>query len=315
MRISVHLLSVAVALAASGCFATRAQVTDLEGRVVTLEKAHAGFLVTAERETKRLQNLASDVEQSTAQLRESVARSGAKLADFDSKLQKARGEIEVVVHRLEVIEKTGGGAAEQIAEVRRRLEQLVADLRDRAGIAILALPAELPPDADGFAKLSEAKLASGEVRTAAAVAMECQKRFAATEAAGQCGLVLAKIAIQEQRYADATKILQAIHDSLGGKPLPVVGAALLEIARVLELQGRCANAQKVLKYITSDMAKLAAAKTAKDLLASSATRCKEGQGAGAKTAEEPKPDGADGAVPADPTKPADKPAPADKPSK
>ncbi len=286
MNLRMPVAALLVAGLLPGCLATRAQVTELEGRLVTVEKAHAGFLMTADRETKRLQSLAGEVEQSNAALRESLARSGAKLADFDTKLQKTRGELEVLAHRLEVVEKTGGGAADQISEVRRRLEQLVADLRDRAGIAILALPADLPADADGFAKLADAKLAGGEVRTAVAVATECQKRFVATESAGQCGIVLAKVAVQEQRYADATRILQAIHDSLGGKAVPVVGAALLEIAHVLELQGRCANAQKVYKYLISDMPKLAATKTAKELLASSASRCKEGQGAQGK-GEEP----------------------------
>ncbi len=284
MKLRLPLAALLLSVA-PGCLATSAQVTSLESRVVTLERAHTGFLLNAERETKRLQTLAGDVEQSNAALRESLARSGAKLADFDTKLQKTRGELEVVAHRLEVVEKTGGGAADQIAEVRRRLEQLIADLRDRAGIAILALPSDLPADADGFAKLADAKFAAGEVRTAVAVATECQKRFANTEAAGQCGIVLAKVAVQEQRYADATRTLQAVHDSLGGKAVPVVGAALLEIAHVLELQGRCANAQKVFKYLISDMPKLAATKTAKEQLASSATRCKEGQGATGKGEE------------------------------
>lgn len=262
----------------AGCIATTAQVDRVETRVAKLEKVHASVLADAEQATKRLANLTATVEQSSTELRENAARSQAKIAEFESKVNRVKGELEVVVHRLEVIEKTGGGAADQIAVVRRQLDQLIADLRDRAGITILALPADLPADAIGFAQLAEKHFASGDVRTAAAVAAECQKRFAATEAAGQCGIVLGRIAIQEQRYADATRILQAVHDSLGGKPLPVVGTALLEIARVLELQGRCANAQKVLKYLKEEMGKLAAAKVAKELLATSATRCKEGVG-------------------------------------
>lgn len=271
----------------SGCLATRSQVVGLEDRLVKVEKAHAGYLVNADRETKRLQTLATQVEESNAQLRDSLARSGAKLGDFETRLAKLRGELEVVVHRLDGIEKTGGGAAVLVSDVRRRLDQLIADLRDRAGIAILALPADLPADADGFAKLADAKLVSGDIRTAAAVASECQKRFANTEPAGQCGIVLARIALQEQRYADATRILQAVHDSLAGKAVPVVGQALLEIAKILEIQGRCANAQKVLKYVLSDLPKVPAAKAARELLTTSAARCKEGVGSPGKPAGEP----------------------------
>lgn len=291
-------MSLALPVLLSGCLATRAQVEDVEGRLAKVEKAHAGYLASAERETKRLQTLAGQVEESNGQLRESLARSGAKLADYETRLAKLRGELEVVINRLDTVEKTGGGAAVLVSDVRRRLDQLIADLRDRAGINILALPAELPGDADGFAKLADAKLQEGEVRTAAAVAAECQKRFANTEPAGQCGLVLAKIAVQEQRFSDATRILQAVHDSLAGKPVPVVGQALIEIAKVLELQGRCANAQKVLKYVLSDLPKVPAAKQARDLLATSATRCKEGVGVGGKPAE----DASKGAEPATPAK-------------
>lgn len=284
LRCAVQLVLVAAVGLQGGCLATRSQVVGLEDRLVKVEKAHAGYLANADRETKRLQTLASQVEESNTQLRESLARSGAKLGDFETRLAKLRGELEVVVHRLDGIEKTGGVSAVLVGDVRRRLDQLIADLRDRAGIAILALPADLPTDADGFAKLAEAKFAAGDVRTAAAVASECQKRFANTELAGQCGIVLARIALQEQRYADATRILQAVHDSLAGKAVPVVGQALLEIAKILEIQGRCANAQKVLKYVLSDLPKVPAAKAARELLATSASRCKEGVGVAGKPA-------------------------------
>ncbi len=281
--------ALAVPLAVQGCLATNGQVVAVEERVGKLEKAHAGVLVTAERETKRMQALATQVEEAHGQLRETLARSGARLADMDAKVAKTRGELEVLSHRLATIEKTGGAAADLVAEVRRRLDQLVADLRDRAGIAILALPSDLPGDADGFAKMAEDKLLANDVRTAAAVAVECQKRYPNTEQAGRCALVQARIAVQEARYDQATRILQGIHDSLNGKPVPIVGEALLEIARILELQGRCANAQKVLKYVINDMAKLTAAKTAKDLLATSSGRCKEGTGPAVKSPEPAKP--------------------------
>jgi hypothetical protein len=260
----------------SGCLATRVQHEDLEQRVVRLEKAHEGFLVTAQRETQRLQTLSNEVEASTGRLGELLAKSGAKLADFDTSLKKLSGRFEELDRRLAALEKSGGASAEQLADLRRRLEHLVADLRDRAGITILALPAELPTDPAGFAKLAETELAQGNVRTAAAVASECQKRFGGTEASGQCGLVLARLATEEQRYADATRLLQEVHDSLGGRPLPVVGQALVELAKVMWLQGKCAAAHKVLDYILASMPKLAVAKVARDMLATEAQRCKEG---------------------------------------
>lgn len=278
MRTTPILLLLGLLPALSGCIALRKDVDGVAERVAQLEKTQAGFLSGAERETKRLGNLAEEVEAQNAQVRESLARTTARLQDYERSNNKLRGELDEIARRLALVEQTGGGAAVQVAEVRQRLEQLIADLRDRAGIAILALPADLPPDGPGFAALAEAKLQAKEVRVAAAVASECQKRFEGTESAGRCGIVLGKIAIEEQRYADATRILQAVHDSLQGNAVPVVGQALIQIARVLELQGKCGNAQKVLKYITTDMPKLAEAKVAKELIASADKRCKEGVG-------------------------------------
>lgn len=278
MRAMRTLLLLGLLPALPGCIAMRKDVDGVAERVAQLERTQAGFLSGAERETKRLGNLAEEVEAQNAQVRESLARTTARLQEYERNNSKLRGELDEIARRLALVEQTGGGAAVQVAEVRQRLEQLIADLRDRAGIAILALPADLPPDGPGFASLAEAKLEAKEVRVAAAVASECQKRFEGTESAGRCGIVLGKIAMEEQRYADATRILQAVHDSLQGNPVPVVGQALIQIARVLELQGKCGNAQKVLKYITTDMPKLAEAKVAKDLIATADKRCKEGVG-------------------------------------
>ena len=294
------LLVAALPLCLGGCIATAAQVQSVETRVAALEKTNAGVMVEAARETKRLENLGALVEESSEQLRQSAAKAGSRLQDFDTALNRLRGEVEVLVHRLELVEKASGTNQTAAAELRASLNRLIADLRDRAGIAILALPSDLPADADGFAKLAEQRQAAGDVRVAAAVANECQKRFGSTEAAGTCGLVLARIAVEEQRYADATRILQAVHDSLGGKPLPVVGQSLLEIAHVLELQGKCTRALEVLKYLKTEMAKLPQAKAAKDLTGTAPARCKEGVGLQGKPAADAPADakGAPAAAPA-----------------
>lgn len=89
--------------------------------------------------------------------------------------------------------------------------------------------------------------------------------------------MLAQIATDEQRYADATRILQEIHDGLGGRPLPVVGLALVELAKVMWLQGKCTAAHKVLDYIVGSMGKTPAVKQAQELLGTETARCREGQ--------------------------------------
>lgn len=232
------------ALPCTGCFVRQAQLDRVEARLVVIEKTNASVMADSQRETKRLENLGKAVEEANDSLRGNVAQSQAKIDGFEHTLTKLRGEIEELVHRLEVLEKTSGAAQTGVGEVRHRLAQLIADLRDRAGIAILALPAELPTDGFGFVKLAEKYLADGEARVAAAVANECQKRYVDTEFAAGCGLVLGRIAVQEARYVDALRIFQAVHDGLNGKPIPIVGQALIEVAKTMELQGKCASAQK-----------------------------------------------------------------------
>ncbi len=294
------------------CFATTAQFDRVEARVVGVERSTSTVIAEARQATTRLENLAKDYDNALTELREATARANARQADFDRSMKQVRGDVEVALHRLESVERIAASGQATASEIKVRLLQLIADLRDRAGIAILALPIDLPTDGPGFVALAEKELAANEPRVAAAVANECIKRYAGTETAGACGLVLGRIAEQEQRYADAMKLLQGVHDGLGGKPVPVVGQALLQIAHLLEMEGKCARATEVYKYLRSEMGKLPAAKNAKDLAASVPTRCKEG----VNTQGKPQP-GADKSQPApDKTAPAtgDKPGPGDKPT-
>lgn len=295
----IQLAILLLVLPCTGCFVRQAQLDRVEARLVVIEKTNSSVMADSQRETKRLENLGKTVEEANDNLRGNVAQSQAKIDGFEHTLTKLRGEIEELVHRLEILEKTSGAAQTGVGEVRHRLAQLIADLRDRAGIAILALPAELPTDGFGFVKLAEKYLTDGKARVAAAVANECQKRYVDTEFAAGCGLVLGRIAVQEARYVDALRIFQAVHDGLNGKPIPIVGQALLEVAKTMELQGKCASAQKVLKYLLAEMPKLPQAKIAKELMDSQGKRCKEGVGLKeAALAADPK-------APADP-KPAEK---------
>lgn len=305
------------ALFLPACIATTAQVDRVETRVVGVERSTSTVIAEARQATTRLENLAKDYDNALTELREATARANARQADFDRAMKQVRGDVEVAQHRLEAVERVAASGQATAAELKIKLSQLIADLRDRAGIAILALPAELPTDGPGFVALAEKELAANEPRIAAAVANECIKRYAGTETAGGCGLVLGRIAEQEQRYADAMKLLQGVHDGLGGKPLPVVGQALLQIAHLLEMEGKCTRASEVYKYLRSEMSKLPAAKNAKDLLASVPARCKEGvntQGKPQPAAEKTPPGSAAKPVPAPTEKPpVDKPT-ADKPS-
>jgi hypothetical protein len=311
LRLLPSLGACALGLGLASCVATTAQVERVEQRVVQLEKASAVVLSQAQQATQRLEALAKDSDQAVTDLREATARANARQADFDKGVKQLRGDLEQAMHRLDALEQASRQGAAHTAEVKAKLAQLIVDLRDRAGIAILAMPSELPTEPAGFVNMAEKALVEGEVRTAVAVSNECIKRFPGTETAGQCGLVLARVAEQELRYADAMKILQAVHDTLGGRPLPVVGQALLQIGHLLELEGKCARAGEVYKFLRGELAKLPAAKNAKELLTTLPQRCKEGvnaQKSAAESAKEPA-DGKPAAEPKSESKPEAKPEP------
>jgi TolA-binding protein len=285
----------AVMVVISGCIATSAQVDRVEQRVAALEKTNATVMTDVARETKRLENLGKLVEESGEGLREAAAKSQARLADFERAVKLVRGELEVLARRLDQLERGGGANLQAVQDLKQKVNQLVADLRDRAGITILALPAELPPDAAGYAKLAADKFAAGDARVAGAVAAECRKRFPRSEAGAECTLLLGRIAAEEHRWEDAIQLFYDVHNAMEGKVHPLVGEALIEISKALEAQGACGKAVKALKYLQSDFAKLPHARFAKDLVTTAPNRCKEGVGLVPKPGEGPPP------LPSEPT--------------
>lgn len=259
----------------SGCALLR--VGDTEERVGKLEKTRDAMRNELETERKRLLRVREEADEATSYLREHGARISSRLDGIEQKLVRIRGEFEELVH-------ASGGNTANVAQQRvaiesldRRLRELIGDLRDRAGIAILALPRELPEHADDWVKLAQTRFDEGEVRVSDAVARECRKRFAGTTQAGRCGLILGKIAYEEHRFGDATTNYQAVHDELSGKATQEVGEALLGIADVMEAQGKCKEARQVLEYLRNLMKKGDAWNTAKERVDNQKARCTDGK--------------------------------------
>jgi outer membrane murein-binding lipoprotein Lpp len=232
----------------TGCVSS-AQIEALQERVTSLEKERRALLgeLTAERDQMRA--LRKETEASTTFLRRNGARLGAEVEKARTDAQRIGGELEVIKRRLDLLTQAGVAQADKVATIGRRLGNLIADLRDRAGITILALPRDLPGDAAGFQALARKAYESDDVRTADAVAIECIRRFAKTAEAGRCGILRAQIAFEEHRFADASQRLIEVHDAFDGKPEAVVGKALLLSGAVLEAQGRCKDASGVYGYM------------------------------------------------------------------
>ncbi len=260
---------------AAGC-ASNARLSAVESRVSDIERGRQGVKEAMDLEQKRLERLHAQVEESSGYLRKNGAKISADLDRLRDNVRKFTGTVEELSHQLAALASASGVHQTALLSLQQRLDSLVADLRDRAGITVLALPHDLPEHADDWVKLANERHAAGESRVAEAVAKECQKRFLGTSQAGECGLVRADIAFEEQRFGEATEILQSVHDSLEGRPVPVVGEALLGIARVLEAQGHCKRANEVYKYLRSELKKLPQASKATERLRSQGGRCKEG---------------------------------------
>lgn len=271
----LRCLLVVVASGLVSC-ATSARVTTLEGRIHKLERERAGLVADLERERQRLRRLHDEIERSTGHMRHSGARVTTTIDQLTRQLKEVRGEIEVFAHRIATMSGLSSRYGSDIDVLKRRIDRLIADLRDRAGIAILALPRELPEKADDWVTLAQLRFDQGEVRVAEAIARECAKRFAATVPAGRCGLIRARVYFEEHRFDDAVTTLQSVHDALGGKPLPVVADALLAIGEVLEAEGKCGDAMNVLDYLHRDLSKLPQARKAKARRKLVKQRCKAG---------------------------------------
>jgi hypothetical protein len=259
----------------AGC-ASKGDLAVVQTRISRLEKSRVTVLTRLRRDQHRLKRLLDEIEESTGFLRESGADLTARIDRIEDNLRKTGGDLEVVRHRMAVTARYSRSHRDEIDNLRGRLGRLIADLRDRAGIAILALPRDLPEKAEDWVVLARNHFDYGEVRVAEAVSKECGKRFAGTPTAGSCTSIQAQIAYEEHRFADALKLLQSIHDGLNARAVPVVGKALLQISVVLEAQGKCRQARDVLKYLRAEMPKLAHAKAAKARMATMRKVCTQG---------------------------------------
>lgn len=274
-RSALCLIFFAIAGASPGCALLR--VGALEDRVGRLESTRDALRADIERERQRLERLRQQAEESTSYLRENGARFGSDLDALRVKVTRVQGGLEELSYQLQAVIKGQGEGRAALEAIDRRLRDLVADLRDRAGIAILALPRELPEDPAEWPALALKAFDAGDVRVADAIARECSKRFAGTEVAGRCGLLQGRIAFEEHRFADAIKLYQGVHDGLDGKAHPVVADALLGLAEVLEAQGKCKAAKELLEYLKTLMKKGAAFDLARARADGQKARCVEGR--------------------------------------
>jgi len=261
-----------IAASLLGC-PTRGEFKDLEGRVNALERSQGRLDDQIATSVRRLENLHALVEEATALLQKNGARLNAKLDGLESDQRIAAGKIEELFHAMEGALKDLAERRKELEVVRLDLESLRSTLRDRAGIAELALPKDLPSDAPGLLAEARKRLKIDDVLTARAVCREIMKRHMSAPEAVEARLLLGDTYAAEKRWADAVKEYQAVHDAYAQKAEAPAGRALLRIAEAMEAKKECRKAVDVYRYLQTSFKKLAEAKEAGNRLKDMKKRC------------------------------------------
>jgi TolA-binding protein len=256
------------------CPPSRGEFNELKSRVAQLERRQGGLDEQVATEMRRLENLRLLVEEATALLQRNGARLNAKLDGQESDLRVLTGKLEEAVHTVDRLVRDMLERRKEAEGLRQDLEALRTTLRDRAGIAELALPKDLPSDAKGMLAEADKRLKIDDVLTARAICRELIKRHGGTTEAHEARILLGDTYAAEKRFPDAIKEYQAVHDALQAKGEAPLGKALLHIGEALEAKKDCRKALDVYRYLAGTFRKLPEAKTAAERIKDAKKRCK-----------------------------------------
>jgi TolA-binding protein len=260
------VLGAMLSVGLQGCLATQSDIAQVHAELEQSRRANAESAAELSHQIGQLRQIAESLEATLVTVRGGLGQNKDRLGQLERSMQRARMEMDGLQRRLDAVDTYGGQPQKASWEKRSRLMQLLSELHDGPGHDSSHAPLETDAasqttvDGDGL-------LPAG-----------CTKRPLAPEVAGRCSLALGRAAVREQRYAEAITIFKSLHDSLGGKPTPVVAEALLELSKIMEVQGKCTNANLILGYVVSDFSRLSQARIAGIERDGLKQRCKEAGG-------------------------------------
>ena len=139
---------------ASSCAST-SELETLQARVAALEKFEVHARELSERDTRRFQNLSNQIKAGVDKLQKASAGIVAQVDGMQDDERKLRG-------RLEELEHLSGRLAAQVKTMGKFLDQ-------RFGLSVIALPPDLPEDADALFAYGDQVLKAGQFDLARAV--------------------------------------------------------------------------------------------------------------------------------------------------
>jgi len=226
-------------LSAIGCVTT-SQHEKLELRIVALEKFEGDVRELTEIDTARFQNISTQIKAAANDLRKANASLQAQLGGAQADLRKLRG-------RLEEIEHLTGRLSAQVSTMGKFLDQ-------RFGLSVVALPPDLPAEAEALFAYGEQVLAAGQFDLARAVF-----RHFLTGHAGHAKEDLAHVRIAQayrgqKRYKQALRSYSEVYkkySSVGRREKPaVLDLVLWESAETLKLWGQCSKSRKMFRHLS-----------------------------------------------------------------
>jgi len=234
-----HLFSVAaIVVTATGCAST-GELNAVEARVIELEKFEEHVRQLSERDTTRFQNLSNQIKDAADALSKAGAGLQAQLSGVQDDERKLRG-------RLEELEHLTGRLSAQVKTMGKFLDQ-------RFGLSVIALPPDLPDEAEPLFQYGVQVFTAGQYDLARAVFRHFLTHFEPHEKADFATIQVARSYRQQKRYKQALREYSGVYKKYASvarknKP-PVLDIVLWESAETLNLWGQCAKARKMYRHL------------------------------------------------------------------
>jgi tol-pal system protein YbgF len=247
-------------LACSACVTTAQEGEHMRQDIAALRVDLKKEVDTANLER---QKLAAEQAQKSKALQEALdalnraaRKSGADLAVDLEKAQNdvtaLRGQLEVLQHRLEAVEKLAQDQQKQLEATNQFVVQRQKEL-DKA---------EHPTDRMGIYNLARQKLDAGQTTRARELLQDFLARFPKDELAPNAQYWLGETYYAEKRWNDAiVEFQKVLKEHKGSEKVP---DALLKIGMSFQSQGDCQNAQLFFDEVVQGHRNSPAAKTARD---------------------------------------------------
>jgi tol-pal system protein YbgF len=246
-----------IALACGACVTTAQEGQQMQKDIAALRADLKKEIETANADRQKLsseqQQRAKALQEALDQLSRAARKSGADLAVDLEKAQNdvaaLRGQIEVLQHRLDAVEKTSQDQQKALDTTGQFVAQRQKEL-------------ENPTDRGGLYNLARQKLDQGQSGKARELFQDFLRRYPKDELAGNAQYWVGESFYAEKKWNDAiVEFQRVLKDHKGSEKVP---DALVKIGMSFQAQGDCQNALLFFDEVQQAHKAAPAAKTAHD---------------------------------------------------